>query len=456
VIRLVDIYAGQETPDDLLTLSDEADPFYSLPGRDGEASQFYNLLAQVADRPHLARQRDGLRDRALVGLGRKLRQRSEAETRPGTVVSTLLGRSGQWSAAVVSDAEFAFKAAVGEGTRATARDAPEVNRLRLHEGTVTAVCFAPEGNLLFLGFADGTLAAFTPGSSTQPFIRPMLSSFLTRGPGTIVALATEANGSSTVAVLEGRHGERALRRYVRDVMNPNSLRFTLGHNRPLAGSNCCSLSPVMRIDGGPVVALRDGENVQILTGPVLMPVAERALSLQPEDSLTMAWHSVFSPGGGLLVGEGASIRRFSIPDDGEDFLLARWSPALPADSTLRSPAVSCLHKEEGRMEMAALGQSGMVCWSEIGPGEDHPVTTELRWPPSLWAYRAVTLVGRGQIATVTERGVDWLRASGKTLTTTATTWAKLPDAVACFFCGGTNELLVVCARGDIVRIPKPQ
>src|SRR5262249_34800534 len=143
VLRLVDIYADQEDPVDLLTLCREADAYYAVPGFESEASQFYDLLARAADRPRRAKERDGLRDRALLGLANKMRQRADSEVRPGTVVSSLLGRSGQWPAAVVSDAEFAFKSAVGS-ERPRARELAESNRVRLHDGTVTAACFARE------------------------------------------------------------------------------------------------------------------------------------------------------------------------------------------------------------------------------------------------------------------------------------------------------------------------
>jgi hypothetical protein len=455
VLRLVDIYAEQDDPGDLLTLCREADAYYAVPGYESEASQFYDLLARAADRPRRAKEREALRDRALLGLANKMRQRADTETRPGTIVSSLLGRSGQWPGPVVSDAEFAFKAAVSSRARPLAVDLAENARVRLHRGTVTAACFAPEGNVLFVGFADGTLAAFTPGSPSQPTLRPVLSSYLMHGPGAVVALATDPDCESVVAVVENQVGGRALRRYTRERNNPYELRYTLGHNRPLPGEGPCYLSPVMDIDG-PIVALWDGARLQLLAGPEMVPHKEHPLQARSGGLLVVGWCVRHPHGAGLIANDATSFRWVSPLTGGDDIELARWSPRIQGDNTLRRPPVSCLHKEQGRLELAGLGASGEVCWSDIDPAAEHALSADLRLPPGPVPCRAVTLVGRGHLAAVTERGVDWLRAGGKSLCVTTATRAKLPDAVACFFCGATSELLVVCSRGEIVRVPKPQ
>jgi hypothetical protein len=456
VLRLVDIYADQDDPGDLLTLCQGADAYYAVPGYESEASQFYDLLARAADRPHRAKERDALRDRALLGLANKVRQRADLETRPGTVVSSLLGRSGQWPAAVVSDAEFAFKAAVGN-ERPRLRDLAESNRVRLHDGTVTAACFAREGGVLFVGFADGTLAAFTPGSPNQPTLRPMLSAYLMHGPGAVVALAADPVGDSVVAVVENNSGGRALRRYSRERNNPYALRYALGHNRALPGTGPCDLSPVMHPEDRYSVALWDGEKLQLLAGSELVPHYEHPLQASSEGVLVLSWWADGPRRGArVLVNDGISFRLILTETGGKNVFLAAWSPDISSGSALRRPPVSWLHVEHRRLELAGLGASGDVCWSEIDPRAERAVVADLRLPPGPVPFRAVTLVERGHLAAVTERGVDWLRASGKSLSVTATTRAKLPDAVACFLCGAADELLVVCSRGDIVRVPKPQ
>src|SRR5262249_43000452 len=139
---------------------DEADAFFAPPGNEVGAGQFYNRLAELAGQDHLAAVRDELRDRALRGLALKLRQRAGAEARSGTVGSALLGRSGAWPATVVSEAEYARKAAVRRNGPPGERrgDRRPSTQVVLGTGEVTATCAAPQGGVVFLGFAGGEVA----------------------------------------------------------------------------------------------------------------------------------------------------------------------------------------------------------------------------------------------------------------------------------------------------------
>jgi tetratricopeptide (TPR) repeat protein len=115
LLHLAPLLAQRAGPEGLLRLVAEADDFFAAPGHDGQAGQFYNELARLAGRPHLAALRDDLRDRALGGLAGKLRQRAAEGGGPGNVVSMLLGQSGLWAPALVRDAEVALRAAKRPG-----------------------------------------------------------------------------------------------------------------------------------------------------------------------------------------------------------------------------------------------------------------------------------------------------------------------------------------------------
>ena len=95
---------------DLLRLVGEADEALAAPGRESEASSFYNDLVRIGERPHLAALGDDLRDRALVGLAHKLRQRAREGSGGPQLAGTLLGQSGEWSSSLVRDADFATRA----------------------------------------------------------------------------------------------------------------------------------------------------------------------------------------------------------------------------------------------------------------------------------------------------------------------------------------------------------
>lgn len=95
----------------LLALVDEADEYLGQEGNVLDTAEFYNELARLADRFPKASRRDELRDRALQGIGAKLRQ-MVARGRGGSVLaSTMLGASQAWAPPVVSDAQFALRRA---------------------------------------------------------------------------------------------------------------------------------------------------------------------------------------------------------------------------------------------------------------------------------------------------------------------------------------------------------
>ncbi len=115
--RLAQLYAQGEESDQLLTLVAEASRFLEGPGFEKEATEFYNEVARLADRPALTGCRDELRDRALLGLAVKLRERLAFDGRPADLASRMLGQGSVWAPAVVSDAQFAVRAARGRPHR---------------------------------------------------------------------------------------------------------------------------------------------------------------------------------------------------------------------------------------------------------------------------------------------------------------------------------------------------
>src|SRR5207253_488586 len=114
------------------------------------------------ERPALSEVRDELRDRALLGLAVKMRQRLPHDRKPGAVVSALLASSSMWAPAVVSDAQFAARAAARVETPAPTPVARTVLRARI--ARVTAVCQAPHSGDVFVGFESGEVVCFRPSS----------------------------------------------------------------------------------------------------------------------------------------------------------------------------------------------------------------------------------------------------------------------------------------------------
>jgi hypothetical protein len=466
LLRLADLYADRESLAELVALADEADAFFAGPGRETEASQFYDDLARVADRPHLNALRDDLRDRALVGISGKIRRRAAEERLPGTVVSSLLGRSGLWDAALVSDAEFAFKAALPRGAvpkpvRTQAAD----DRFRLYPGTVTAACASLAEYVLFVGFTDGALAAFVPGAAKPP----KLGCAIARGGGEVMAVATNAWGRMVVTLSRDASGQWWVNSYVRDPAAGESLRFEQRHRRPLFGEGPFGISPIYYrgATGVNTIALRNGPVIDYLESPDLVPVsAGHPRNLQDPTFAAASWPR---PGGSrlrLVICDRNELRLLDSLDDNNwaDSVPVGWSPALPAGGRLHAPQLACLYEAPpDALELAGISATGEVCCSEVHavpmamrPGIMLSLQATRRLRPEQGRFRAATLVSHGRLAAVREAGVVWARVSGQYLAVTATTAASLPDAVACFHSANTKELLVVCSGGDVVRVPAPE
>src|SRR5262249_11145248 len=159
-MKMAPLYAEQESNERLFQLLTEAEDFFRAADRAHSAGQFFNAVAELAERPNLAQARDEPRDRALLGLTLKLRQRADVEERPGTVASTLLGESAVWAPALVNDAKVAFHAALKRTRPKIEKDS--TTKIRVHEGIVTAACFAPKTGEVFIGYHSGEIVSFRP------------------------------------------------------------------------------------------------------------------------------------------------------------------------------------------------------------------------------------------------------------------------------------------------------
>ncbi len=417
LMRLAPLMAQRPGGADLLRLVEEATTFFGEPGREPEAGHFYNELAGLADRPHLSALRQELRDRALLGLATKLRQGAEGGRRGSASVSALLGQSGRWAPSLVRDAEGAVRGpARGEG-------AATCLRLPTLRGSVTAVCSAPATGDVFLGFAGREVVCYQPADGKVADVS------VTLGP--VLALATDATARVLLILSGGAAKPNYLTLCDRGPTGP----YREGRSRPVELHGGGRLTPVTVIGTGEHVAgLWNGRSVTMLRGPLFLPAGEIGpLSFPAED-----FHGALLLPGLVLLG----------PNLG-------WAPGLPSGCSLESPVVSWLRPQPTLLEVAGIESSGRLRWSTFGifvpPGsvpERHLLLPDAR-------YRAAALLRPGELAAVARDGVYWVRCGERALTVWATTRAALGDAVACFPSPLTRELLVVCAEGDVVRVPLP-
>jgi hypothetical protein len=443
LLRLAEMRGAEESPRALLALAGEADEFFAAPGNDAGAAQFYNALARLAAGRHLAAVRDDLRDRALVGLASKLRQRAREESRPGNAVSMLLGQSGAWAPALVSDADFAFKASLRRPP--VARSVP-VNRVRLGAGQVTAVCAPPQGRAVFAGFASGEWAFFEPRAG-----RCFQGRAVDSPASAVAAMATDRLGSSVVILQAPTSEGEAL------TVHPAHAAVFVERARvmlPVAAAPAW-LTKIVESEGHAVVGLWHGGRLATVTTPDLVPTGEIAVPSPAEElgaAVLLAPRSSGRPRAWMLfVGE----RLWHFAGDGDLQAMPvslGWRPGAYRHDLLSPPPLSW-QMAGGRLELAGVGGDEAAHWNEV-QFQDGAATVARASTPQT-GYVAAALLGPGRVAGVRRSGIDWLRRERGQLLPWTATGMDLAGAVACFPSPLTNELLVVCRDGWLVRVPVP-
>jgi tetratricopeptide (TPR) repeat protein len=456
--HLARLYAEQPRAGNLLRLVGEADEFLATPGLSAPAGEFYNELAHLAGRENLAGVRDELRDRALRGLAGLMRRGAAQAGCPPDLASALFGRSGEWPAALVRDAGVALGRAVrgraGPGVRHGAA------RVRTVEGSVTAVCAAGRSGDLFLGFADGTVVWFQPRTGAQVRLKTY--------PWPVVSLATDPEGLHLL-VVNDPPGAAQLTHYA---VRGGALLVGTSRAPSAPDPGPALLSPVVTGGGEPAALLWDGARLTLLSGADFLPVGTVAAPFDPPDVVAPLLLS--GPGGAhvalVLTREDPSSLWFTDPSAFDvpgakgrgavatprwQALALGWHPEAAPGSSLGSPVVGW-HDLGGSQLLAGVGDAGVLHWSVLavpGRGPARVVARNTHFAEG--GYRAAALLPSGRVAGVSRSGVCWLRGGTRPPTVYAVTRADLGDAVACAFSPGTGELLVVCAGGDVVRVPAP-
>jgi hypothetical protein len=445
--RLAWLHATHGEIDDLRKLMAEAENVFALPGDEGPAGQFFNDIAQLADRPEVASSRDELRDRALLGIAAKLRERSRAAERPGTTVSLLLGQEAPWAPAVVRDADFAYRAAVrGREAPSEKRDERYVTRIRLGSGRVTAVCHAPESGEMFLGFDNGSIFSFHPATSRLIMYPPR------RVP--VYALTCDPRGRF-LAAISSRDGESAtLTGYLR-----RQGEFWLAANREISGAGGFWLSQqVLPSDGDLLLALHDGARLVLLRGSQLLPVGEVA---QP---------FVFAGLSAILLlpvpgNQPPAAVPFAVAFDAimpctadGDPAYARLGarPGFRARSTLQSTGLAILQPHPKLLDIAGVTAEGVVFWAALAWKESCLETRSTASATTPGGYVAAAFGRPNLLAAVSETRIDWYRGGAGRLTPWRTTRIDLPGVVACHPNLRSQDLMVVLGHGEVVCLPVPE
>jgi hypothetical protein len=478
--RLTALATRHPDPEALFQLLAEADELFQRPGLEKDAARFYNDVASLAGSATSAgwaAVQGELRDRALCGLASRIRQRAETDERPGTTISVLLGQSGAWPAALVRDAEHALRNATRQQPRR--RRNPGVQRSSLLSGPVTAVCAAPGSGDLFVGFASGGLVGFRPGTGGQV----VFPSYIWR----VSSLATDPHGDHLLVLYTEDNGSLHLHGYRRG--EDGSYRATVWRSlsrvsaEPIASPPC--LTPLANEGGIPAGGLWDGRTLFLLRGADFLPEVRWTLPFPAEDFATAFIGGTRTPLQSLLstlllsteavwvcdsttatrtpATAGASLA--AVPEASRPLEIPGahcyhrirliWFGLGPEDGRLETPVYSWQSSHPTHLELTGVDTEGILYHSALqlalaseGPGirtcrvSDRP-------------YRAAVLVRPGRVAGIAANGVAWLSTTGTHLVATGWTPADLADALAGFVSPGTNELLIVCREGDLVRVVLP-
>jgi tetratricopeptide (TPR) repeat protein len=455
-IRLAQLHAQSRSHEELLGLIGEAGEYFRPAGRDTEAAEFFNEIARLAEQPDLAKLRDDLRDRSLMGIAGKIRQRVDCRMATAALVPSLLGTASVWPAAIVSDAQFAVKTALGEQEHKL----PAASGTTIIQGlipAVTGVCWAPETGDLFLGFTSGEVFCFRPQrGAVIPFpCNPQAGSvivdkFTDTGQllDPIVALATDPNGEHLVLVRKRAGGENAS---VSSYFKDSESSFVVRANRKVFSPSMPWLTPLIS-RGVSLDALWNGDKIEWSRDGLLIPMARlQATTYSPQ---YLVGGLLVPPDAALLVG---ADRVWYLAN----YLQNRaarparigWTPTLPPSSTLKSPLFSWVWSSPKEVELAGISAGGAVYWSSLrfhDRGVGVEATNATRDGQS---YLAATIVRPGLVAAVTESRIEWYRAGKSQFTKEAVTEIAFPKAVACFAYQRSKELLVVCGDGSIGRVP---
>lgn len=423
LMELLELYGGQAKRTQLLQIMEEADQYFAPVGEEYRAGQYYNRLATMATTPPFADLREELHDRALLGLALKLRQHGKAGTTTSGGVSMLFGTSRVWDAALVRDADVAKR-----GLKKVDAVREEARRIRTHSAEVVSACAAGQTGDLFLGFDDGALVHYSPRSERT---------VLTTNSSPVVALSCDALGETVLLV---RKEETQL--YSLSLVHTGSVpcRERVVQS-PREAKETPRLSPLTGSRGKQIAAYWDGELLEWVNAHG--EVTSRRVdvhNIQAVMVLEHAEHPVI-----LLVAGNAA------------YLWTDQWRTVPLPCRLaepRAPGLPSLNwqpREPGQLELTALTSDGNLWVMTFDVAALRLVSAaRVKDPPSFLAG-----VGGRLVAGVERGGVRWYRPTANVLYPIGQTCVEVSDAVACFNSPLTNELLIVCRRGDLVRVSVP-
>jgi tetratricopeptide (TPR) repeat protein len=439
-------YADEGSGETLLDLTTEADEFFHPCGNEVVSTQFYNEMAKLAEHRRLTNIQDELRDRALLGIAHKLRQKAAVASLAGNTVSQFLGQAKVWQPALVSDADFAFRKAVSPrllGYQPRTAKAISTRSLGLRSA-VTATCFAQESGFVFLASFSGELICY---ESADDRIVPIV---VNRGDP-IFAISTDSTGSVLIALSIGPPSPEIIC-YCR---RPNSL-FECIQRRKVQFKNGASLTPsACRLSTSDwAVGFWNGEELEILKGAYLIPHETRKPSRVDHVHLTILLHPFQANTDlpAILWFEGDAVWLQSNQDAPMYRARLGWRPSLRQKGLADGVALTWRTEPRNRVELAGLTEEGVVYWSQLELEREMIASTQATKEDG---FHAVTFIRENVVASVKADVVHFLHCGPGGITTLGKSKATLERIVACYPCHQTQEVILISVGGKIERLPLP-
>lgn len=430
-VRLAQHHARAAQVAPLLELLDEADLF--LETADAEpAGLFYNEVAELAAAPGLEPAADELRDRALCGIARKLRQ-SGAGAAGQRTWGALFRGGAAWSAPMLRDAQYAQK----RHTPAPARSAKPLHRtIHTRAAAVTAACQLATTGDIFLGFETGEVVCYRP--ATDDVIA------VTRQGGSIVSMLTYGPTGKLVVLSRTGHARSELAHYSR------SVGFRMSASTEIATPEPAWLCTPDVLSAPSLVVVAVGKAFSSYHLADLTPHSTH-LAHRTEEAPTAAVLLGQERGLRLLVFDALGMQIVREPFESGATTSSHdlsWQPAAHAASTL-APAVHVLRRPDDTIQLTGLDAKGSLHQTQLRPPATRMHMTMIHHPVDGEPYRAFAVLGGELLAGVSVHGIDWCKPAR---VRPEQTRLPLHNPVAAFPLAGGASLVVVSANGTLTIV----
>jgi tetratricopeptide (TPR) repeat protein len=436
-IRLAALHSGSGDVQSIFRLIDEADALFERHADAVLASRYYNEIAGLAASwAGLGEdEKDGLRDRALLGLAARARRLAPADSAAPAVVRDLFHPRGDWPVAMIGDAEFAVKAAAARPAPPRTTRAP--GRFTIGTGTVSAVGFADGTEEVFVGFTSGRLARFRPATGEVEWLSAQSTP--------VISIATADDGEVVVTLHADEPGMGLLSSYVRQ--DDGWYSPVIGSSVHLSGDSPWLAPNLIAEAGCRLVGLWDGATMAVIEAMTLLTRERLDLGLIGDDPT--AGFLLHAEGGIKTACVAFSHDRWAMVDAERNVSYASQRQPAPRRPSigLRSLPIAPTWLSPTCFEIAYAGESGDAVHVTMRIEDGLSSSPCATFTPA-GGYLVATVGGRNAVVAVVPGWVLRFRTGTSRLRPSRSTSCQLARPVACFRCQRTASLVVIDAEGD--------